>query len=458
MSEILSIHIGQAGIQQGNYCWELFCYEHGINPDGSSSKTDEDNLNSNIKFTNDKLKNFFSITEAGRYVPRSVFIDSEPSAIDEIKSGTLKQLYHPGYFIHGKEDMSKNFAIGCNSMNFDQIDISIEKIRKLTENCENFHGFIIYNSIGGGTGSGFGANILEKLSEYYNNVTKFGINIFPSSKFSESLIEPYNSIFSLKSIIENINCSVVIDNEALHDICKYRLNIENPNFKNLNRITAHLISNFTCSMRFSNEYNDSFSSLSDLEKCLIPHPALKFVLCSHAPFIPYNKSFHEESQPSLADISMQAFEPNSMIAKCNPIQGKYVSCILLYRGDVQSKYIGPILSCLKTKSYCNFVEWSPLGFKCGINYNLPTVVPGGELAKSTTSLSMIGINSAIKEVFSKITKNFDSMYSKKAFVHWFLNQGISEGNFEDARENLAVLEMDFKEVELNEPNQEEEEI
>ena len=33
--EILSIHVGQAGIQIGAASWQLFCYEHGINPDGT---------------------------------------------------------------------------------------------------------------------------------------------------------------------------------------------------------------------------------------------------------------------------------------------------------------------------------------------------------------------------------------------------------------------------------------
>jgi hypothetical protein len=35
MREIISIHIGQAGIQVGNACWELYCLEHGIEPDGT---------------------------------------------------------------------------------------------------------------------------------------------------------------------------------------------------------------------------------------------------------------------------------------------------------------------------------------------------------------------------------------------------------------------------------------
>jgi hypothetical protein len=33
MREVISIHIGQAGIQTGNACWELYCLEHGIQPE-----------------------------------------------------------------------------------------------------------------------------------------------------------------------------------------------------------------------------------------------------------------------------------------------------------------------------------------------------------------------------------------------------------------------------------------
>ena len=43
MRECISIHVGQAGVQVGNACWELYCLEHGIQPDGQmpSDKTIE---------------------------------------------------------------------------------------------------------------------------------------------------------------------------------------------------------------------------------------------------------------------------------------------------------------------------------------------------------------------------------------------------------------------------------
>ena len=66
MREAISIHIGQGGCQIGNACWELYCLEHGIQPDGQmpSDKT--------IGGGDDSFNTFFSETGAGKHVPRTV--------------------------------------------------------------------------------------------------------------------------------------------------------------------------------------------------------------------------------------------------------------------------------------------------------------------------------------------------------------------------------------------------
>lgn len=76
--ECLSIHIGQAGVQVGNACWELYCLEHGIQPDGQMPS------DSTIGGGDDSFNTFFSETGAGKHVPRAVFIDLEPTVIGKL--------------------------------------------------------------------------------------------------------------------------------------------------------------------------------------------------------------------------------------------------------------------------------------------------------------------------------------------------------------------------------------
>merc|ERR1712159_413524 len=95
MREAISIHIGQGGCQIGNACWELYCLEHGIQPDGQmpSDKT--------IGGGDDSFNTFFSETGAGKHVPRCIYLDLEPTVIDEVRTGTYRQLYHPEQLISG---------------------------------------------------------------------------------------------------------------------------------------------------------------------------------------------------------------------------------------------------------------------------------------------------------------------------------------------------------------------
>uniref|UniRef100_A0A3B5M1P6 Uncharacterized protein n=1 Tax=Xiphophorus couchianus TaxID=32473 RepID=A0A3B5M1P6_9TELE len=270
------MHVGQAGAQMGNACWELYCLEHGIQPDGQmpSDKT--------IGGGDDSFNTFFSETGAGKHVPRAIFVDLEPTVIDEVRTGTYRQLFHPEQLITGKEDAANNYARGHYTIGKEIIDLVLDRTRKL-----------------------------------------FQTN-------------------------------------------------------------------------------------------LVPYPRIHFPLATYAPVISAEKAYHE--QLSVADITNACFEPANQMVKCDPRHGKYMACCLLYRGDVVPKDVNSAIAAIKTKRTIQFVDWCPTGFKVGINYQPPTVVPGGDLAKVQRAVCMLSNTTAIAEAWARLDHKFDLMYAKRAFV------------------------------------------
>ncbi|KAM0789967.1 Tubulin alpha-1A chain [Microbotryomycetes sp. NB124-2] len=445
MREVLSIHIGQAGCQIGNSCWELYTLEHGLSPEGLPLDPANGPLGGQ-----DGFSTFFSETGSGKYVPRSVFIDLEPGVIDEIKTGEYRGLFHPETLIAGKEDAANNYARGHYTVGKELIDTTCETIRKLADNCNGLQGFFVFHSFGGGTGSGFGALLLERLSQDYGKKSKLEFAVYPSPKMSNSVVEPYNAILTTHTTLEHVDCSFLIDNEAIYDICRSKLGVSSPGFRNLNRLIAQVVSSVTASLRFAGSLN---VDLNEFQTNLVPFPRIHFPLATYAPIISAQKASHEAN--SVAELTMSCFEPNNQMVKCDPRSGKYMACALLYRGDVVPKDVNAAVATIKTKRTIQFVDWCPTGFKLGICNEPPALVPGGDLAKVSRSLCMLSNTTAIAGAWQTLDHKFDLLYSKRAFVHWYVGEGMEEGEFSEAREDLAALEKDYQEVGMDAGDDEE---
>merc|ERR1719461_652241 len=116
-------------------------------------------------------------------------------------------------------------------------------------------------------------------------------SVFPSPKVSDTVVEPYNATLSVHQLVENADEVMVIDNEALYDICFRTLKLTTPTYGDLNHLVSAAISGITCCLRFPGQLN------SDLRKRALTVP----------------------------ELTQQMFDAKNMMCASDPRHGRYLT-------------------------------------------------------------------------------------------------------------------------------------
>ncbi|KAJ9674992.1 hypothetical protein PVL29_024103 [Vitis rotundifolia] len=222
MREILHVQGGQCGNQIGSKFWEVICDEHGVDPTGRYNGDGSSDLQL------ERINVYYNEASGGRYVPRAVLMDLEPGTMDSIRSGPYGQIFRPDNFVFGQSGAGNNWAKGHYTEGAELIDAVLDVVRKEAENCDCMQGFQVCHSLGGGTGSGMGTLLISKMREEYPDRMMLTFSVFPSPKVSDTVVEPYNATLSVHQLVENADECMVLDNEALYDICFRTLKLSTP--------------------------------------------------------------------------------------------------------------------------------------------------------------------------------------------------------------------------------------
>jgi len=222
---------------------------------------------------------------------------------------------------------------------------------------------------------------------------------------------------------------MVIDNEALFDICLRTLKLNTPTYADLNHIISHAMSGITCSLRFAGQLN------SDLRKLcvnLVPFPRLHFFVTSFAPLT--SRAMQQFRSVSVPEVTAQMFDSRSAMCACNLMQGRFLTAAFLYRGDPQiltSKAVDDVVLSMLNKNSSQFVEWIPNNVKS----TMCNVPPKGMKLSGT----FLANTTAIREVFKRVHDQFSLMFKRKAFLHWYTGEGMDEMEFSEADSNMNDL-------------------
>lgn len=273
-------------------------------------------------------------------------------------------------------------------------------------------------------------------------------SVLPSPKVSDTVVEPYNCTLSMHQLVENTDETFSIDNEALYNICVNTLKLKTPTYGDLNHLVSLSMGGVTTCLRFPGQLN---ADLRKLATNMVPFPRLHFFIPGFSPLTARGDTAYRVM--SVQELTLQMFDPKNMMTACNPRQGKYLTAATIFRGRLSMKDVDDQMLSIQKKTSSNFVEWIPSNVKTAV-CDIP---PRGMKMAGT----FMGNNTSIQDIYQRVADQFDAMFKRKAFLHWYTGEGMDEMEFTEAKSNLTDLILEYQQYEAatidDDPDAEEEE-
>eukprot|EP01126_Amoeba_proteus_P061002 TRINITY_DN813_c1_g1_i6.p1 TRINITY_DN813_c1_g1~~TRINITY_DN813_c1_g1_i6.p1 ORF type:complete len:253 (-),score=30.64 TRINITY_DN813_c1_g1_i6:754-1512(-) len=222
-----------------------------------------------------------------------------------------------------------------------------------------------------------GSWLLESLHDRFPNKLVQTYSVFPHSE-SDVVVQPYNSILSLKRLVLNADSVVVLDNISLHSIASNVLHLQNPGFSDINDLISTVMSASTAPFRFPGY---THTNLTGLLSSLIATPRLHFLMTGYTPLSTLNQTVQCVKKTSLLDVMTRLLQPKNIMATVPLNRGRYISLFNFIQGDVDP---GQIHLCTQKigERYLgdSFITWGPAGMQVLLINSSPYLKANGKVS------------------------------------------------------------------------------
>ena len=447
--EVITLQVGQCGNQIGTEFWKQLCAEHGIAKDGILEEYAQHGN------AGDRKDVFFYQADDDHYVPRALLLDLEPRVINTIQNSEYRNLYNmENFFVssHGG-GAGNNWASGYSQAEQVQEEI-MDMIDREADGSDSLEGFVLCHSIAGGTGSGMGSYLLEALNDRYGKKLVQTYSVFPNQhETSDVVVQPYNSLLTLKRLTLNADCVVVLDNTALNRIAVDRLHIQNPTFAQTNALVSAVMAASTTTLRYPGYMNND---LVGLVASLIPTPRCHFLMTGYtlltiendeSSSLPGTTQRSAVRKTTVLDVMRRLLQTKNIMVSSHGSSkhhgsSKYISILNIIQGDVDPTQVHKSLQRIRERKLANFIEWAPASIQVALSRKSPYV----QNANKVSGL-MLANHTSIRHLFTKCLTQYDKLMRRKAFLdqyeqHAIFADGLDE--FDDAREIVEGLAEEYE--------------
>ncbi|KAJ1721176.1 gamma-tubulin [Coemansia erecta] len=433
--EIITIQTGQCGNQIGAEFWRQLCLEHGISSDGM--------LEDFATTGNDRKDVFFYQADDDHYIPRSILVDLEPRVINNLMESPYGNLYNPENIYVSKDGSGagNNWANGYSQGERICEDI-LEMLDREADNSDSLEGFNLLHSIAGGTGSGLGSFLLERLSDRYPKKLLQTYSVFPNNEdSSDVVVQPYNSLLTLKRLAKNVDCVIVLDNAALTRIVADRLHIQKPDISHTNQLVSTVLSASTTTLRYPSYMNNDLASMISP---LIPVPKCHFISTAYTPFTSADADTTKVvRKTTVLDVMRRLLQPKNKMVSTTPTKSScYMSILNIIQGDVEPTEVHKSLLRIRERQIAKFIPWGPASIQVALTKKSPYIQ-----SQHKVSGLMMANHTSIAGLFGRTLVQYDRLRKRNAFLDLYRREQMfsdSLDEFDDSRETVIDLINEYR--------------